>query len=446
MGTATHRVAIAITTATPAGTYYFRVTVDGTQSNVATLTVSPVLTGTVTLSNTAPRVGDVITATYTGGNGTGTPTWSWLRNGTTTIAGATANTYTAVAADLGATLTARVTYSNQGGNVQSAPTAAVVVFQDGSAANPFLVGTAAQLAQVGSGTNGWTRDKHYRQTANITLSGTWLPIGRGSPNFTGSYDGGGFSVINLNIPSATSNFQGMFASIGTGGSVKNVALINANINSANDYTGGIAGMNNGSIENCYVSGTIIGRSDVGGIAGGNSNGVIKNCYTTCNVSGSNVNAPVMGGGIAGSNGGGIVQNCYTTGKINGHNMIGGIVGSNGVVENCVALNFEVTSNMDGGCRRVVGNFLIGTLTNNFARDSGMLLRAMGWIVTPTASATGRDGANATAANTHQGSSGTWWSGTVGFTTANWSFANNRLPHLLTTTGAAFAETQNPAVQ
>jgi len=40
MGSGTVSVAITTTTATPAGAYYFRVTVDGTQSNVATLTIA----------------------------------------------------------------------------------------------------------------------------------------------------------------------------------------------------------------------------------------------------------------------------------------------------------------------------------------------------------------------------------------------------------------------
>jgi len=52
-------------------------------------------------------------------------------------------------------------------------------------------------------------------------------------------------------------------------------------------------------------------------------------------------------------------------------------------------------------------------------------------------ATTKHGEDATAAQTHQGSSGTWWSGTVGFSSKYWTFANNRLPHLKTTTEEAF---------
>jgi hypothetical protein len=98
-----------------------------------TLRILPQLTGTVTINNTAPSVGEVITATYTGGNGTGTRTWTWFR-GSTVIAGATSASYVVQAADMGFTLRAQVSFSNQSGSVSSAVTAVV---PDGSAANPF---------------------------------------------------------------------------------------------------------------------------------------------------------------------------------------------------------------------------------------------------------------------------------------------------------------------
>jgi hypothetical protein len=50
------------------------------------------LTGTVAINNTAPEVGDTLTATYTPGNGSGTATWVWLANDVA-ITGANATTY-----------------------------------------------------------------------------------------------------------------------------------------------------------------------------------------------------------------------------------------------------------------------------------------------------------------------------------------------------------------
>lgn len=83
----------------------------------------PGLTGVVTINNADPRAGDSITAAFTG-NGTGTQTWQWFVDDTV-IAGANNNTYVAGVTDVGRTLRARVSYSNQSGNITSAATRAV---------------------------------------------------------------------------------------------------------------------------------------------------------------------------------------------------------------------------------------------------------------------------------------------------------------------------------
>ena len=86
----------------------------------------PALTGNVTIDNTSPVTGNTLTATYSGGNGSGTAYWEWLRNGNV-ITGANNNTYTVVNADLGSQLSARVSYSDQNGFVTSGMTSTVQV-------------------------------------------------------------------------------------------------------------------------------------------------------------------------------------------------------------------------------------------------------------------------------------------------------------------------------
>ena len=317
---------------------------------------------------------------------------------------------------------------------------------DGSPGNPFIVKDAATLKKVGSGTDGWDLTKHYLQTANISLNATetWIPIGIPPTGFTGSYDGGGYSITGLNIPATTTMAQGLFSTISFQGVVRNVALINVNIYSTNEYPGGIAGGNYGIIENCYVTGNIRGNGGDGGIAGYNS-GEIKNCYTICNVTGT-----YSAGGIAGRNeNGGEVQYCYATGKITGTNNVGGIVGNNlgvskGIVELCVALNTEVSAtNATGNVGRVVGNES-GTMINNYARAAGMTLKRGSATITPTeATLTGKDGANVAANYTHGDNSAVWWAN--GCDTKLWNLAPNRLPHLRTTEGKEFKQPQNPEV-
>ncbi|MCL2210014.1 MAG: tetratricopeptide repeat protein [Treponema sp.] len=81
------------------------------------------ITGTVTINITSPRAGESITATYTG-NGSGTATWQWLANDNAII-GAVDSTYTVDTANVGRTLKARVTYSNQNGSITSMATRSV---------------------------------------------------------------------------------------------------------------------------------------------------------------------------------------------------------------------------------------------------------------------------------------------------------------------------------
>ncbi|MCL2762112.1 MAG: hypothetical protein FWD36_02745 [Treponema sp.] len=94
---------------------------DSVTSAATNIVATPTLTGTVTINNTSPTVGSVLTATYNPGNGSGAATWVWLRNDSL-ITGANSNTYTVVAADVGATLRARVSYANQSDSVTSAAT------------------------------------------------------------------------------------------------------------------------------------------------------------------------------------------------------------------------------------------------------------------------------------------------------------------------------------
>jgi len=302
------------------------------------------------------------------------------------------------------------------------------------------------LQKVGTGANGWELNKCYRQTDDITLSDHWTPIGSLSSYFIGMYDGGGYSINNLNIPSS-SNFaqRGLFGYIGAGSTVSNIALINVNINisTRDDVVGGIAGYNRGTIENCYVTGIIIGARNVGGVAGSASIGVIKNCYTTCDVTGSGPRV----GGIVGLNEC-TITHCYATGKISGTTIVGGIVGENRlstvIIDRCVALNPEVSTS-DGALVGRISSSSLGQFSNNYARDSGMKLTANDEIVTPASNHAGKHGQNITALYYNNRESHTWWKNTLGFSDTFWNFAQNRLPHLLTNESKAFKETQNPVV-
>jgi len=314
-------------------------------------------------------------------------------------------------------------------------------FQDGSGSgiqtDPFVVGSLTTLQKVGTGTDGWTLSACYRQEADITVTGNWTPIGSSSSSsFTGSYNGNEKTITGLTINSSA-DYQGMFGYIGTGGAVSNLALTNISIsggnNSGDDYVGGVAGYNSGTIENCYVNGNVYGNmNSVGGIAGYIS-GTVKNCYTIGSVSGTS-----YVGGVVGYNYYGTVENCYSTASVTGRvstsNYVGGIVGyiyMTSIVRNCVALNESVTiSGSNIGIGRVVGiNSSYSSESNNYAWV-GMRSYINGSIEAPSNTYTGgKDGASLTAP-TLMKVQNTWeTAGLVFISPYPWKWTSGKMPHL-----------------
>lgn len=148
---------------------------------------------------------------------------------------------------------------------------------------------------------------------DIALSGGWEPTGSNA-GYSAVFDGQGHTISGLD--------QAFFAII-YGGTVRNLHL---NVDIVNtDITGGIAGRNDGSIENCTVSGTIQSELSeyTGGIAGINASS-IKGCIVSADVKGGRGNAA---GGIAGlTTGAQITACCFVDGNVEGE-YIGGIAGA-----------------------------------------------------------------------------------------------------------------------
>jgi peptidoglycan/xylan/chitin deacetylase (PgdA/CDA1 family) len=153
-------------TGTPAGGTTATATSAGVVVAAAPVTVTP---GTPAISGT-PRVGSVLTANP----GTWSPSgltfaYQWLRNGTA-ITGATARTYTPVAADVGTTLTVRVTGTPAGGTGTSATSAGVVVTVTITPGTVTISGTARVGRVLTANPGTWS-------PAGVALSYQWLRNG-----------------------------------------------------------------------------------------------------------------------------------------------------------------------------------------------------------------------------------------------------------------------------
>jgi hypothetical protein len=199
-------------------------------------------------------------------------------------------------------------------------------------------------------------------TAEIDMAGqTVTPVGNGSTQFTGVFDGNGHIISNLTYTESTQEYVGLFGYVGSAGQIRNLGVEEANIQ-GRYYVGGLVGFDAGTITTCYATGTVSGSNIVGGLVGGNS-GSITTCYATGTVSGSDYYI----GGLVGNNYEGTITDCYATGNVTvtGTGMfVGGLVGENdGTLTNCYA-----TGSVSGGyyVGGLVGYNNRGTITECYA--------------------------------------------------------------------------------
>gem|GEM_PF-6603745 len=221
-------------------------------------------------------------------------------------------------------------------------------------------------------------DLAYYATAAFNDGKGWLPIGRSlsydtTDPFSGTFDGQGHTITGLYINDTTLNYAGLFGYL-DGATVKNLGVVDADI-IASDWIGIIAGMaygtngNGSTIEQCYSTGSVTGRSNAGGLVGTVFGpNVVKDSYSMADVLGTSY----VGGLVGMMTGGGSVQNSYATGIVEAtaSEMAGGLVGYAGSgthVENSMALNRSVITTFTTGVNvgRVIGGG-DATLTNNRA--------------------------------------------------------------------------------
>ncbi len=223
----------------------------------------------------------------------------------------------------------------------------------GTAAAPYRtyrIATAADLIALGETPEHY--DKHFILTADIDLDpnlpgrrvfdkAVIAPITVSWPSwfysssgvaFAGVFDGNGHTISHLTVTGG--DYLGLFGRLASSAEVRNLALVDVNVIGSGYYVGGLAGLNEGRIEACYVKGEVRGDSSVGGFVGDNY-GTITSCYAQVRVGGTR-----LVGGFAGSAGGTIVR-CYATGQVvlpEGGDFFGGFAGqgsARGSIRGCL---------------------------------------------------------------------------------------------------------------
>jgi hypothetical protein len=248
---------------------------------------------------------------------------------------------------------------------------------------PYEIASLDNLYWVTQNTDSW--NKYFIQTANIdaTETNTWnigdhdndavtedvamgfSPIGIDyTTNFSGSYNGSGYTINGLFNNRPATNKIGLFGYI-DGSTINNLGLTNVDITGMNDI-GGLVGYNynNSTVTNSYSTGAVLGTKYVGGLVGHNYyHSTVSNSYSTGTVSGTSY----IGGLVGYNYNNSTVSNSYSTGTITGTvSYVGGLMGKNdynSTISNSYSTGTVSGTSYIGG---LVGyNNYNSTVTNSF---------------------------------------------------------------------------------
>lgn len=208
---------------------------------------------------------------------------------------------------------------------------------DGSPGSPFIVTNSAQLEAMRLPA---CLSRHFVQSVDIAIpEGTpWDRIGIVGSPFTGSYEGGGYTILNVSI-SAAAPGVGFFGAL-SGATVSNVSLGNVSVTATpGQYAHlGRVGALAGSVLGSTVSGVTVTNAVVS--TGGNGAGgmlgyvladsgaeiLVTDSYANASVSGSAGVGGLIGFLVSQAAGDVTVSASYSTGTVTGVQDIGGLIG------------------------------------------------------------------------------------------------------------------------
>jgi surface glycoprotein (TIGR04207 family) len=248
---------------------------------------------------------------------------------------------------------------------------------NGTEEDPYVVTNASELQAMEGNLSA-----HYALGNDVDAAATaewhngsgFRPIGS-SGSFDGTLDGTGHAITGLHVYRPETDFMGLFESVG--GSVHDLTLESVSVR-GDIRTGGLAGVNTGTIENVSASGSVNGRTDIGGLVGfssGTIDGSSASMYVTASegtvgglvglnypggrISDSSARGTIRGttnvGGLVGFNDA-AVERAVATADVNGTDRVGGLVGlTQGTVSNTTTDSVVNGSAEVGGLAGTVGN-------------------------------------------------------------------------------------------
>ncbi|MBA7550198.1 hypothetical protein ES705_42706 [subsurface metagenome] len=195
----------------------------------------------------------------------------------------------------------------------------------GTADDPYCINTSSQLIMLSKAGILW--DRHFLLCTDIDLdsdlTGQYIFGQAVIYSFAGFFDGNDHVISNLWIKG--SNHLGLFGQLASGAQISNLGLESVDVNGTGDYIGGLVGSNDGSITNCYSTGSVSGGSHyVGGLVGDNDGGIITSCYSNGTITGERY----VGGLVGFNSKSGSITTSYSNDTVTGEKYVGGLVGWN----------------------------------------------------------------------------------------------------------------------
>ena len=243
-----------------------------------------------------------------------------------------------------------------------------------SSGNPFIICTATQLNQISD--SAAYMAKFFQLGASLNMTGvTANKIGSSTRPFTGYFDGGSYTISNLNLTGSANNV-GLFGYASSAFTIKNLTLAGPTISAAGfDNVGALLGYATSAgatVRNIQVSGaTVTGRDKVGGLIGGTDYWTGSTTLTLSTVTTSTVSGRTNVGGALGYFGSGTVsQNSVRSTLVTASgNYGGGVAGflAGTFTKNSAIANVTVTGNYAGG---LMGHWNGGTCTDSYATHDG----------------------------------------------------------------------------
>ncbi len=231
---------------------------------------------------------------------------------------------------------------------------------NGTIFDPYLVSTWNDLLNLSLNSDLWgfyfeqTTDINASESSNLSSEG-FSPIGDSVNTFTGEYNGAGYSIDNLFINRAQTNYIGMFGYT-DGAKIYNLDIKDADI-TGNDRVGLLVGYAVSSeLYGIFTRGEVTGNQRVGGLVGHNYfSSVIDTSASEATVTGED-----LVGGLAGENASNsTISESFASGIVTGTEKIGGLVGTN--FNNATIENSYASAEISGTTR--VGG-LVGENTSS----------------------------------------------------------------------------------